>query len=107
MIQESAILINLIITIIIEFPVLLLGSQKPVRSGAVTCVLINLFTVPIGMIVYRDLLPNLVLVESGIVVVEAFLISWLLGIPYRRSFPLSLLANGVTAFLGFILYSSY
>jgi hypothetical protein len=97
------ILTALILTILVEFPVILfLAGKKPLTVFTYT-VLINALTLPIATFVYEQYLPDLILIEGIVICAECLLIAWLFELPCPRSLGISFLANGLSALLGVLL----
>lgn len=97
-------LIPLILTILIEFFILILMIKD--RSLSIlffSAVLINLFTLPLATLVYEYYLPDLLLVECGVTLTEWFLFAWLLHLPYKKALLISVIANGSSALFGVLL----
>ena len=96
-------LLPLILTIAVEFPILSLGSRADPGRTLLSTVLINCITLPAASYLYRSVYPHLILIECAVVVVEVPLIRTLLRCPWKRSAALSLVANGCTAIIGLML----
>ncbi|OPY23086.1 MAG: hypothetical protein A4E27_01603 [Methanobacterium sp. PtaU1.Bin242] len=96
-------LLSLIITCLAEFLILWLFIQHDPAKLLLYSLIINCLTLPLASYSYSFLMDNLLLIEIGVIIVEAVLLKYLLEIAYRKAFLISLIANGVTGALGFIL----
>lgn len=112
--------IAILLTIIIEFPVLLSVIQKtPVKLFFVSA-FINIATVPIfnyiykltqekrhfgRFIVYDPNFLSFILLEFIVILIETILLKYLMKLGWSRSFLASLIANTASAVLGFYFFS--
>lgn len=94
-------LIVLILTILIEFLIYLLFIRKNILNLFLFSVLINSFTNPIANFAYDYI--NFFIIEAAAILVEIFLIKALLKISYKKAILISIIANVVSASLGFVL----
>jgi hypothetical protein len=92
----------LLATILLEFLLYWAFTRKDLPPLILYSILINSFTLPPATWIYQNLVPDLLMVEVGVIVVETVLIGLLLQIPPGRAFLLSILANGTTAVFGLI-----
>jgi hypothetical protein len=93
----------LLATILLETVCYWLFIRKDLSRLLLYSILVNCFTLPPATWIYQHIIPDLVMVEAGVVLVETVLILVLMQLPLARAFLLSLLANGVTAAIGLIL----
>jgi hypothetical protein len=96
----------LITTILIETGVYWIIQRSEFARLFLFSILINCCTLGPATWIYLHWLPDLVLVEAGVVLVETILILILIQIRLSRAFLLSLIANGTTAGIG-VLISFY
>ena len=96
-------ILSLIITCFIEFLILWLFIQQDPAKLLVYSILINCLTLPLASYNYFFLMDNLLLIEIGVIMAEAVLLKYLLEIDYKKALIISLIANGITGVLGFIL----
>jgi hypothetical protein len=96
----SSLLIALLITIPVEFAVLLLWLRRDIPLIFLNTVLINTFTLPLATLVYQQWLPNLPLVETGVILVEMVLIRLLFPVTLARALAISATANTISALIG-------
>lgn len=97
-----SLLLPLVITILVEFAVISLWLRKDIPLNLLNSALINTLTLPLATFVYQEWLPNLLLVEIGVILVEAVLIRLLFPVSLPRALAISVTANGVTAMIGLI-----
>jgi hypothetical protein len=97
------ILTALILTILVEFPVIVFLTGKKPLTVFTYAVLINALTLPIATFVYEQYLPDIILIEGGVICAECLLITWLFELPCKKSLWISFLANGCSALLGILL----
>ena len=96
------ILLPLLITIVVEFAVIALWVRKDIPFLFLTSILINTLTLPLATVAYQQWLPNLLVIEIAVAVVEALLISLLLRVSLPRAVAISITANGITAMIGLL-----
>lgn len=87
---------------LVEFAIVSLILWKLNRKIFGIVFLINLFTWPIANFFYGTGL-NLFIVEGAVVILEGFLLVMLLDIRRWKAGVISLVANSVSTFLGYIL----
>ncbi|MDD1653466.1 MAG: hypothetical protein LUQ64_02855 [Methanomicrobiales archaeon] len=93
----------LVATIVVEAILYWIVLRKDVPRLLLFSILINCVTLPPATWMYRHVIPDLVIVEAGVVLAETVLILLLMQLPPARAFLLSLLANGVTAVIGILI----
>ena len=108
-------LVPLLITIAVEYIILLLFIRKKPLLVFFFCVLINTFTQPLATVFYRYLLVDFsytlllpeqipfFIVEICVVLIESVLIMLLFKLKYLKSLLISIVANFITAILSFVL----
>ncbi len=90
----------LALTIAIEIPIYFLFDRKRILFSVFILVLANCFTWPIINILYQTTNIHLLILESGVTIVEAFIIYWFLEQKFSKALLISLVQNSVTTFLG-------
>jgi hypothetical protein len=96
--------IALATTIAVEALVLAALARGPERKRVVTtCFFVNCLTHPIAWILSSGGLPLFAIVELAVVVAEAWLYTAVVPARWSRALLWSLVANGVTAALSFVL----
>ena len=90
----------LALTIAIEIPIYFLFDRKRIVFSVFILVLANCFTWPIINILYQTTNIHLLILESGVTIVEAFIIYWFLEQKFSKALLISLVQNSVTTFLG-------
>ena len=90
----------LALTIAIEIPIYFLFDRKRILYSVFILVLANCFTWPIINILYQTTNIHLLILESGVTIVEAFIIYWFLEQNFSKALLISLVQNSVTTFLG-------
>ncbi len=95
----------LLLTILIEFIVIwpFLRKKEKITLILLYIVLINCFTLPLATYGYNYILPNLVLIEFLIIIIESLLIKLLFKIKYQWALLISTEANLVTVAVGFVI----
>lgn len=91
------------ITIIVEFLIMWLFIRDKPEKLFLYSLLINSFTLPIATYSYQNILGNIYIIEISVILVESVLIMVLLKIKYNKALLISLVANFVTALIGFII----
>lgn len=91
-----------VITIGVEFFVLLLVFRKNWLKLLFFSIVVNSFTWPIASYLYYNFLISFVAVEIAVVIVETFLWSWLLKLDYLKGLGLSVVVNLTTALIGVV-----
>jgi len=101
------VLVILFITIFLELIIYFLWFRKGLAEVFKWVVLINLFTVPLANFVYGEFFNyhelGFIVIELGVVLVEAYLIKELFSIKLWKAGILSLVANLVSAIVGIFL----
>ena len=90
----------LALTIAIEIPIYFLFDRKRIVFSVFILVLANCFTWPIINLLYQTTNIHLLILESGVTIVEAFIIYWFLEQKFSKALLISLVQNSVTTFLG-------
>ena len=99
-------LYSLLVTIFLEFLVIwILLQEKPARTLLYT-ILINSFTLPLATYSYYYIIPNLIVIELGVILLESLLIMLLFKIKYSKALIISAVANLVTAVVGVLIFLS-
>lgn len=93
-----------LLTVIIEFIIIYLFIKNKPWTLLFYSVIINSLTLPIATYTYIYILNNFLLIEIFVMLAESILLKYLLDIKYSRSTLISVIANTVTALLGYILY---
>lgn len=97
-----SLLLNLLITFIIELIVYFIFIRDKKLKIIYYCFLINLFTWPLANILY-GFFQHFYLIEILVVLIEWILIFLLFKINWRKGLLISFLANVITAGLSFFL----
>jgi len=113
--MDSDLIWALGITIVVEYLILLALWRKEWLKLLGIAVLVNAFTNPLANYFYRmwwysirpqprghALLP-LFVVECTVIIVESFLLTWLMRISWRTGFLFSFIANFITAMISFLM----
>jgi hypothetical protein len=95
-------LFYLISTIIIEFIVYIIAIKKKAAFLFIYCLLINLITWPLANLLY-GLFGLFLIIEICVFVIESILIKYLIDINWKKAIIISLIANLITAVMGFII----
>ncbi len=90
----------LALTIAIEIPIYFLFDRKRIVFSVFILVLANCFTWPIINLLYQTTNIHLLILESGVTIVEAFIIYWFLEQKFSKALLISLVQNSFTTFLG-------
>ena len=98
-------LIVLALTILIEFFVFAIFIRKDYEKLFLYSVLINSFTNPLANLFSSYV--NVALVEFFVVIIEIFLIKYLLEVKYWKAILISLVANLVSFIIGYFLLISF
>jgi hypothetical protein len=99
----TALITALALTILLEFLVYLILITGNWRELLLYSALINALTNPLLNYGYLFLLPNLLVLETVVIIGEVFLISQLMNVSIRSAVPCSICANGLSAFAGILL----
>lgn len=92
-----------ILTLFIEFIVIWLFIRKEPLKLLFYSFLINSITLPLATFSYLYLYPSFLLTETLVFLVETVLLKILLEIDYPLALSISLVANIITALLGFYI----
>jgi hypothetical protein len=98
-----SLIIPWILTLFIEFLVIWLFIRKEPLKLLFYSFLINSITLPLATFSYLYLYPSFLLTETVVFLVETALLKLLLEIGYSRALSISLVANIITALLGFYI----
>lgn len=94
----------LLVTICAEFIILWLFFRIEPLKIFFYAVLINCFTLPIATYVFQNVFSGFLIIEAGIILVEAVLIAALFKIKFTRAFLYSFIANAITAIIGLTMF---
>ena len=92
-----------ILTLFIEFLVIWLFIRKEPLKLLFYSFLINSITLPLATFTYIYLYPSFLLTETAVFLAETVLLKLLLEIDYPRALSIALVANIITALLGFFI----
>jgi len=103
----DVVLRNLLLTLVLELPVVVLFIRKPLGGVLLYFLLVNTFTLPLATYVYWVWDWNFYLVEALVVVAEGLLYALYdrQKLPAWRAFLMALLANAFSAGMGVVLLS--
>ena len=90
----------LALTMLIEIPIYFLFDRSKVLFSILILVLANCFTWPIINILYQTTNINLLILESGVTLVEAAIIYYFLAQKFSKALLISLIQNGITTTVG-------
>lgn len=90
----------LALTIAVEIPIYFLFDRKRISFSVLILVLANCFTWPLLNILYQTTNIHLLILESGVTVVEAFIIYFYLEQKFSKALLISFIQNATTTFLG-------
>lgn len=93
------------LTIIVEFSILWIFIKKENPELFLYSILINSFTLPLATYSYQNLLNNIYIIELLVILIESFLIMILLQIKYKKAVLISIIANTITALIGFLIFT--
>jgi hypothetical protein len=92
------------LTVAVELPLVMLCAPRSLRRRAATdSVLANLLTHPLAWLAIGSQTLPWTAAEIAVVIVEAVIYCGLTGLPLPRATLVSLVANGVTAALSFVV----
>ena len=92
-----------LVTVIVEFMVLWIFVKNKPWILLFYSVIINSLTLPIATYSYLYILNSFLVIEFVVIMVESVLLMYLLEIKYSKALLISFIANGITAFIGYIL----
>nr|WP_319374811.1 hypothetical protein [uncultured Methanobacterium sp.] len=92
-----------ILTVCIEFLIIWLFIRKDPLKLLFYSLLINSITLPLATYSYYFLNSSFILTETAVLLVETVLLKLLLEIGYPRALSIALVANIITALLGFFI----
>ena len=95
-------LLALILTIVIEFIVYSIAIRKNYGKLFLYSILINAFTNPLANLAY-SLKSNFLFIEFLVILIEIPLIKYLFKIKLWKAILISVIANIVSAILGFLI----
>ena len=98
----SLLLIEFLLTFILEAIVYLIFLKDKKIKIILYCFLINTFTWPLANLFY-SLFGMFYLIEFLVLVVEGFLIFGLFNLSYKKAFLISFISNLITAYIGFFI----
>jgi hypothetical protein len=90
----------LLLTMLIEIPIYFLFDRKNVAYTILILVLANCFTWPIINILFQTTNIHLLILETGVAIVEAIIIWYYLQQKFSKALLISLVQNSITTFLG-------
>ena len=90
----------LLLTMLIEIPIYFIFDRKKVAFTILILVLANCFTWPILNILFQTTAIHLLILESGVTLVEAFIIYYFLDQKYSKALLISFVQNATTTFIG-------
>lgn len=93
----------LFITIMIEFLILWIFIRDRPEKLLLYSLIINSFTLPLATYSYQNILNNIYIIELAVIFVESILIMLLSQIKCKAAFLISLIANFVTAVIGYLV----
>jgi hypothetical protein len=105
--EALVLLVSFIFTLVIEYAVLAGFVRTPPAQTALYTFLINAVTWPIANILFAffgNIVAVLILIEAGVILAEAVLISLLFETGRRRSLLLSFMANSLSALFSLLLF---
>lgn len=91
------------ITIVVEFVIIWLFIRKAPLKLLLYSLIINSFTLPIATYSYINIINNIYFIELTVILAESLLVMLLLKINFKKAFFISVVANFVTALIGFLL----
>ncbi len=100
--NEIFILINFLLTFIIELIIYFIFIRDKKLNIVLYCLLINLFTWPLANLIY-GFWANFWLIELCVFLIEFILIKILFNISWKRAITISLIANLISASLSQII----
>jgi hypothetical protein len=92
-----------LLTVAVEFIFYKLITQKKAYELLISAFLINL-TQPFANFSYNFLIKNIYFIEVSVIVVEIFLVKWVLGVSYKKAVFVSFCANLATALLSYFFH---
>lgn len=92
-----------ILTVCVEFLIIWLFIRKEPIKLLFYALLINSITLPLATYSYYFLYSSFILTETAVFLVETVLLKLLLKIDYPRALSIALVANIITALLGFFI----
>lgn len=90
----------LLLTMLIEIPIYFLFVRQKIAFSVLILILANCFTWPILNILFHTTNMHLLILETGVTVVEAFIIYFLLVKNFRKALLISFVQNVVSTFIG-------
>jgi hypothetical protein len=93
----------LLLTWLLELPVVYLFYKKQGRYALVVAALLSLFTWPLLHLLLYNYRPNLHLLEAGVALVEGLGLWLLLGRPWYKAWGVAILANGISYGAGLLI----
>ncbi|HNA38280.1 MAG: hypothetical protein IT275_01055 [Chitinophagales bacterium] len=90
----------LALTIAIEIPIYFLFDRNKIAYSTFVLILANCFTWPIVNILFHNTNIHLLILESGVTIVEAIIINIFLQDKFSKSLLISFIQNSITTFIG-------
>ncbi len=90
----------LLLTMVIEIPVYFLFDRRTIFYTIFILILANCLTWPIMNILYQHTQIHLLVLETGVTLVEAFIIYTFLDQPKIKALLISLIQNTITTMIG-------
>jgi len=90
----------LALTMLIEIPIYFLFDRKRILFSILILILANCFTWPIINVLYQQTNIHLLILETGVTLVEAIIIYYFLLPKFSKAFLVSLVQNSITTFIG-------
>lgn len=90
----------LALTMLIEIPIYFLFDRSKVLFSILILVLANCFTWPIINILYQTTNIHLLVLESGVTLIEAAIIHFFLAQKFSKALLISFIQNGITTAIG-------
>lgn len=90
----------LALTMLIEIPIYFLFDRNKILFSILILILANCFTWPIINILYQTTNIHLLILESGVTLVEAGIIYYFLEQKFSKALLISFVQNSITTFLG-------
>ena len=85
---------------LIEIPIYFLFVREKIAYSVLILILAHCFTWPILNILFHNTHIHLLILETGVTVVEAFVIYLFLEQKFQKAFLISFVQNVVTTFIG-------
>lgn len=99
-----SLVLALVLTILIEYALLLVLVRKDALRLLWYSILINSFTNPLLNFSYNYVFHELYPLEIAVAVIEGILIRYLLETGYKRAFAISFVANLASLLIGLLIF---